>query len=263
MPLFGFLLRPLRKRSGADRAYYRIIDEVFGISPYNIELYKLALIHKSAAVTLPNGSTVNNERLEFLGDAILEAVVSDYLFIAFPDKDEGFLTQMRSKIVNRVILNQISIDMGLAPHIISHAGGSFICKYLYGDALEAMIGAIYLDQGFDFVNRLIINRILRENIDMTRISTVECDFKSRLIEWCQKSRRSIVFETVPTPESTGHAPVFRSAVLIDGVEMGYGKGGTKKEAEQHASFAVSQALSDDETADHLLEIFDAAENLNK
>jgi len=257
MPLFGFLLRPLRKRFGADRTYYRIVDEIFGIFPHNIELYKLALIHRSAAVLLPDGLAVNNERLEFLGDAILEAVVSDYLFVAFPEEDEGILTRMRSRIVSRVTLNQISVDIGLAPHIISHAGGTFTCKYIYGDALEAMIGAIYLDQGYDFVNRLIIDRILPEYMDLAHISTMEYDFKSRLIEWCQKSRRSIVFRTAPTPESTGHAPVFRSTVLIDGVEMGYGEGGSKKEAEQHASFAVSQAFADDDAADHMLELFDA------
>ena len=105
--MFGFLLRPLRKRFGRDREYYKIVDTVFGISPNNIELYKLALIHRSASLLTEDGVPLNNERLEFLGDAVLEAVVSDYLFIEFPGRDEGFLTQMRSKIVSRATLNQI------------------------------------------------------------------------------------------------------------------------------------------------------------
>ncbi|MBE5034076.1 ribonuclease III [Gallalistipes aquisgranensis] len=253
--MFGFLLRPLRKRFGRDREYYKIVDTVFGISPDNIELYKLALIHRSASLLTEDGVPLNNERLEFLGDAVLEAVVSDYLFIEFPGRDEGFLTQMRSKIVSRATLNQISIRIGLSQHIIMQQGGVYVQKHLFGDALEAMIGAIYLDKGFDFVNRLLINRILKENINLQTITRTESDFKSRLIEWCQKSRREIVFDTAHTPESTAQSPEFRSRVLIDGVEMGYGNGSSKKEAEQHAAYAVSQALSD-ETGYHLLELLD-------
>ncbi len=253
--MFRFILRPLKKRFGSDRKYYQIVDTVFGIFPNNIELYKLALIHRSASLLTESGVPLNNERLEFLGDAILEAVVSDYLFIEFPGRDEGFLTQMRSKIVSRASLNQISINIGLSEYIIMQQGGVHVQKHLYGDALEAMIGAIYLDKGFDFVNRLLINHILRDNINLNAMTHTENDFKSRLIEWCQKNRRAIVFDTGHTAESTPQVPAFRARVLIDGVEMGYGNGASKKEAEQHASYAVSQALSDD-MGFHLLEFLD-------
>ena len=253
--MFGFIFRPLKKRFGRDKEYYRIVYTVFGIYPNNIELYKLALIHRSASLLREDGIPLNNERLEFLGDAVLEAVVSDYLFIEFPGHDEGFLTQMRSRIVSRASLNQISINIGLSEHIIMQQGGLYVQKHLYGDALEAMIGAIYLDKGFDFVNRLLINHILRDNINLGMMTHTENDFKSRLIEWCQKNRREIVFHTEHTPESTAQLPMFRSGVLIDGVEMGYGNGSSKKEAEQHAAYAVSQALSD-ETGFHLLELLD-------
>lgn len=253
--MFGFILRPLKKRFGRNKEYYRIVDAVFGICPNNIELYKLALIHRSASLLGEDGIPLNNERLEFLGDAVLEAVVSDYLFIEFPGHDEGFLTQMRSKIVSRASLNQISINIGLSEHIIMHQGGLYVQKHLYGDALEAMIGAIYLDKGFDFVNRLLINHILRDNINLGMMTHTESDFKSRLIEWCQKNRREILFHTEHTPESTAQLPLFRSRVLIDGVEMGYGNGSSKKEAEQHAAYAVSQLLSD-EMGFQLLELLD-------
>ena len=144
--MFDFLLRPIRRRFGKDRAFYVAIDDMFGFIPNNIELFKLALVHKSASVELEDGSHINNERLEFLGDAVIESITSDFLFIEFPDRDEGFMTQIRSKIVSRQSLNRIASDIGLDKHVISHAAGNVTQKHIYGDAFEAMIGAIYLDQ---------------------------------------------------------------------------------------------------------------------
>ena len=160
---------------------------MFGFIPNNIELYKLALIHKSASVELEDGSHVNNERLEFLGDAVIESVTSDYLFIEFPDRDEGFLTQVRSKMVSRQSLNRIASALGLDKHVISNAAGNTTQKHIYGDAFEAMMGAIYLDQGYDFVNRLLINKIFARHLSLDDVLQLETDFKSRLIEWCQKN----------------------------------------------------------------------------
>ncbi|MDE5706996.1 MAG: ribonuclease III, partial [Alistipes sp.] len=157
--MFDFLLRTVRRNCGQDREYFRIIDDLFGFVPHNIELYKLALIHKSASLVLPDGRHINNERLEFLGDAVIEAVTSDYLYIEFPDEQEGFLTQLRSKIVSRQSLNAIARTIGLYRYVISNSTGGANLKHIYGDAFEAMIGAIYLDQGYEFVNRLLINRI--------------------------------------------------------------------------------------------------------
>ena len=154
--MFDFILRPLRRNFGRDKAYYRIIDDMFGFIPNNIELYKLALIHKSASLVLADGRQINNERLEFLGDAVIEAVTSDYLYIEFPDRQEGFLTQLRSKIVSRQSLNTIARTIGLDRYVIANPTGSTNQKHIYGDAFEAMIGAIYLDQGYEFANRLLI-----------------------------------------------------------------------------------------------------------
>ncbi len=252
--MFDFLKKPLKKRFGKDRHYYRILDGIFGIYPNNIELYKLALIHRSASQFLDDGTPMNNERLEFLGDAVLETIISDFMFIEFPNEDEGFLTQMRSKAVSRVALNDLCVEIGLAQHINSNSGGNFMQKHLYGDALEAMIGAMYLDKGYNVTNRTIID-IYTRYLSLDEMTTTETDFKSRLIEWCQKSRHSINFVTSFGEGSTSQHPVFRSAAMIDGLEVGYGIGSSKKEAEQHAAFSVSQAL-DDATGDTILEMID-------
>lgn len=225
-----------RKDYRQNKRYYKILDDVFGIRPDNIELYKLALIHRSASLHADESDLpVNNERLEFLGDAILEAIVSDYLFIEFPDKSEGFLTQIRSKIVSRASLNEIAVKIGLDRHVIVQYSNNHIQKHLYGDALEAMIGAIYLDKGYDFVNRLVINEILGKNLNLNRVSQVETDFKSRLIEWCQKHKVRVVFDTSPSEHHHDHAPSFVSRVVIGNEPLGSGKGLSKKEAEQKAA----------------------------
>lgn len=249
------LIKYFRKRFGSQKHFYKIIDDIFGIFPHNIELYKLALVHRSASVSLPDGSVVNNERLEFLGDAVLESIVSDYLFIEYPQANEGFLTQMRSKLVSRQTLNRLCVEIGLSEHIVAHAGGNFIQKNLNGDALEAMIGAIYLDKGYNFTNRFIINRLIPEYVDLTELTFTETDYKSRLIEWCQKNKHSIHFDTSIGDNSSMHSPMFRSSAIIDDMELGYGIGASKKEAEQRASFAVSRALSES-AGDTILEWVD-------
>lgn len=128
--MIDFLLRPLRRNFGRDKTYYRIVDDLFGFVPHNIELYKLALIHKSASLVLDDGRQINNERLEYLGDAVIEAVSSDYIYIEFPDEQEGFMTQMRSKIVSRQSLNGIAERIGLDRYIISNSSGNCTQKHI-------------------------------------------------------------------------------------------------------------------------------------
>ena len=222
--MFDFILRPLRRNFGRDKAYYKVVDDMFGFIPNNIELYKLALIHKSASLVLEDGRPINNERLEFLGDAVIEAVTSDYLFIEYPDRDEGFLTQLRSKIVSRQSLNELAVKIGLDRHVISNASTSITQKHIYGDAFEAMIGAVYLDQGYEFTNRLLINRIYFQALNLDELTESETDFKSRLIEWCQKNHLKIVFRTGNDKEYSSNHPVFYSTVLVDGIEVGHGSG---------------------------------------
>ena len=246
--MIDFLLRPIRRNFGRDRAYYKMVDDLFGFIPHNVELYKLALIHKSASLVLEDGRAINNERLEYLGDAVIEAVTSDYLFIEYPDRDEGFMTQLRSKIVSRQSLNALAVNLGLDVHVISNGGTGITQKHIYGDAFEAMMGAVYLDQGYDFVNRLLINRLFREHLSLEELTESENDFKSRLIEWCQKNHLKIVFRTGNDKEYSSNHPVFYSTVLVDGMEVGHGAGDSKKEAEQHAAFSVSQYLTDEQCA---------------
>lgn len=217
-----------------DKAYYKALDGIFGVCPNNIELYKLALIHRSASLFLDDGAPINNERLEFLGDAVIESIVSDFLFIEFPEADEGFLSRLRSRIVRRSSLNRLAIEIGLDRYVIAQGGNGFAQKHLYGDTLEAMMGAVYLDKGYDFSNRLFINGILRKYVDLDDMSEQETDFKSRLIEWSQKNRKRLQFDSAPSASYTAKSPHFRTTVLVDGRPSGDGEGDSKKESEQRA-----------------------------
>ncbi len=239
--------------------YYTMVDDIWGFIPHNIELYKLALIHKSASLVLDDGTSINNERLEYLGDAIIEAVTSDYLYIELPTHNEGALTQLRSKIVSRQSLNRIAKAMGLDGYVISNSNGNFSQKHLLGDAFEAAIGAIYLDMGYDFVNRLLINKIYPEYISFSDLMLSETDFKSRLIEWAQKEHHTIEFITTHDVDSTSRRPLFYSKVVVAGVEVGHGIGDSKKEAEQRAAQSVSEGVSD-EASDELLDKIDSYED---
>ena len=241
--MFKRLFLPFTSEYRKNTRYYKILHDIFGLVPNNIELYKLALIHRSASLYMDEtGVPVNNERLEFLGDAILEAIVSDYLFIEFPDKSEGFLTQIRSKIVSRASLNEIAVKIGLDKHVIVQYSNNHIQKHLYGDALEAMIGAIYLDKGYEYVNRLVINEILAKNLSLDQITQIETDFKSRLIEWCQKHKLKVVFDTIPSAHYNDHTPSFVCQIIIADEPLGTGKGLSKKEAEQQAAHETMSAI---------------------
>lgn len=242
--MVDFLLRPLRRNFGRDKAFYRQIDDLFGFIPHNIELYKLALIHKSASLVLEDGRQINNERLEYLGDAVIETVTSDYLYIEFPEQDEGFLTQLRSKIVSRQSLNALATRIGLDRLLISNSGTTLAQKHIYGDAFEAMMGAIYLDQGYNFVNRLLINEVFCHHLNIDDLTESETDFKSRLIEWCQKNHHTIHFRT-GIRNTNGGRMAFGATILIDGIEAGHGTGESKKEAEQNAAYLMSRSLDDE------------------
>jgi ribonuclease-3 len=261
--MFDFILRPIRRRFGKDRSFYVAIDDMFGFIPHNIELYKLALIHKSASIELEDGRHINNERLEFLGDAVIESVTSDYLFIEFPEKDEGFMTQLRSKIVSRQSLNRIASAIGLDRHVISNAAGNAAQKHIFGDAFEAMMGAIYLDQGYDFANRLLINDIYGSHLSIEEVLRSETDFKSRLIEWCLKNHYSIEFRTGSDHSASSSHPGFVSTVYVDGIAVGHGSGDSKKAAEQNAAYSVSQSQTmtiDDENSARILDKIDRIAN---
>ena len=245
--MFHFIKRYIKRNYGIDKEYYRFIDDMFGFIPDNIELYKVALIHKSASQSI-GGHHINNERLEYLGDAVIESITSDYLFIAYPDQNEGFLTQMRSKIVSRQSLNEMAVFIGLDKYLICKSGATLQQKHIYGDAFEAMMGAIYLDKGYEFTNRLLINDIYERFLSIDELSCSENDYKSRLIEWCQKNRHSLEFKTTKGVDKKSSTPIFYTTVFIDHIEMGHGTGDSKKTSEQSAACSVTREMSDEECA---------------
>jgi ribonuclease-3 len=209
--------------------------KLLGFIPTNLELYELAFVHRSASLVLSKDSTVNNERLEFLGDAVLDAVIAEYLFLSYPDKDEGFLSKMRSKIVKRKQLNSLAISLGIDKFVVAHAinqnGGKNIC----GNAFEALIGAIYLDKGYAKTHDFIINKVLKVVINLNELENTETDFKSRLIEWSQKNKAELSFESQEEYTRKDYSPLFVSRVIISNHLMGEGIGSSKKEAEQNAA----------------------------
>lgn len=214
---------------------YRIL----GFFPRRIDYYKEALVHKSSAVRSAKGYKLNNERLEFLGDAILDAIVADIVYKHFEGKREGFLTNTRSKIVQRETLNKLAVEIGLDKLIKYSAHSSNHNSYMCGNAFEALVGAIYLDQGYDACMRFMQERILHRLINIDKVAYKEVNFKSKLIEWSQKNKTELEFRVVEQTQDVS-SPVFQSEVLLEGLVGGKGTGYSKKESQQAAA---KQALS--------------------
>ncbi len=208
---------------------------MLGFLPNRLEYYKQALIHKSSTVIDDNGLAYNNERLEFLGDAILDSVIADLLFHYFNAKKEGFLTNTRSKIVQRETLNKLAIEIGLDKLVVFSTKSSSHNNYMYGNAFEALIGAIYLDQGYDKCKRFIEERIVSPYIDLDKLAQVDQNYKSKLIEWGQKNKYSISFELIEECQDEQCNPIFQTEVLVEGICGGTGTGYSKKESQQNAS----------------------------
>lgn len=233
------LLEDSKKLLKPDKKLIADFKRILGFKPGKPEIYQLALIHKSAASKIYKNPRLNNERLEFLGDAILDSIIAEHLYYTFPDKDEGFLTQLRSKIVNRETLKRISLKLGIGNLVISKVANDNH-KSVYGDALEAIIGAIYLDKGYKKTKKFILKRIVDYHINLKILSETEIDFKSRIIEWGQKNKKDLNFTCQEELNHETKAPVFISHLLIADKIIGLGSGTSKKEAEQNAA---KQALS--------------------
>ncbi|WP_343565016.1 ribonuclease III [Sphingobacterium sp.] len=227
-----------------DREYVKKLKNLLGFIPGNVHLYKMAFRHKSVAVTIKEGAKNSNERLEFLGDAVLGSVVAELLFKKYPYKDEGFLTEMRSKIVSRANLNQLSRKLGFNEMIQFDARMiSFPNKQgsLLGDAFEALIGAVYLDKGYVFTKSFLLNRIIKPHVDIQLLEQTETNFKSRLIEWCQHTGKEILFQQTDNPE--GESPkMFSIEAVVDGVVCGLGRDFNKKSAEKLAAEKACEFL---------------------
>lgn len=219
----------------SGRDFYFKIVHILGFLPGKVFLYEIAFIHKSASSTLKNGQVINNERLEYLGDAILDAVIADYLYTRFPDKNEGFLTQLRAKLVKRKMLNKLADNLGLASLLVSRTNEDQSKINLLGNAFEALIGAIYLDKGYVRTKKYVIKKVLNKYVDLEKLSRKESDFKSRIIEWAQKNKQEISFVSREDASVGSNVIHYIASLLLEEKEMGTGSGYSKKEAEQKAA----------------------------
>lgn len=232
------LTRLFFKADAQEKELIRSLHSLLGFYPGNLSLYKLAFSHRSLALETAGGTRLSNERLEYLGDAVLGAVVADLLFKRYPLKDEGFLTEMRSRIVSRENLKQLAVKIGIDEMLQKDTGpGSY--RSMYGDAFEAFIGAIYLDKGYTITQRYILNRIVRPHVDLTEIESTEKNFKSVILNWGQKEKHSVVFDTISEDAKTRLITI---RLVIDGQERAVTTDYVKKKAEQIAAEKVCREL---------------------
>ena len=229
-----------------DKELYVFIHRITGYYPRDIRLYKLAMVHRSKPVKMDDGRWANNERLEYLGDAVLDTVIADFLYNTFPGKHEGFLTSTRAKIVQRESLNRIGNTLHLDSHVHAVTHSSSHNSYISGNALEALVGAVYLDQGYKRCRKFIIDRLVKKHFDLKDLVKTEQNFKSRLIEWTQKYRVTIEFELVDSYTDNDKNPVFRTAVILGGIYASDAVGYSKKESHQSASKKALDRLQHDQ-----------------
>jgi len=248
---------PFRK----EKELYLSLYEIIGILPHNLSYYKTALLHKSVAHRNAKGKPVNNERLEFLGDAILDAIVGDIVYEHFPGKREGFLTNTRSKIVQRDTLNHLAKELGITKLILSNGHSSSHNSYLGGNAFEALVGALYLDHGYDACMRFMKKQILGELINIDKVAYKEVNFKSKLIEWGQKNKVELNFKLLEHSKDKQGNPTFDFQVVLEGIPCGEGHGYSKKESQQEAAKITLQRLRKEPR--FIDEVFSAKANRTK
>ena len=222
---------PFRK----EKELYSSLYQIMGLYPHNISYYKMALMHKSVMHRNKKGKPVNNERLEFLGDAILDAPVGDIVYRHFSGKREGFLTNTRSKLVQRDTLNKLANELGINKLILSSGHTISHNSYMGGNAFEALVGALYLDRGYDACMVFLKERILKQMINIDKVAYKEVNFKSKLIEWSQKNRIKLNFKLLEEAKDKDGSPVFSYQIILEGIEGCSGKGFSKKESQQKAS----------------------------
>ena len=252
---------PFRK----DKELYLALEEIIGFLPHNIAYYKLALMHKSIGHRgpiepvkdskknkgkkgkgdQPKGKKLNNERLEFLGDAILDAVVGDIVYNHFPGKPEGFLTNTRSKLVQRETLGKLAQEVGLSRLILSSGRSASHNSYMGGNAFEALVGAMYLDRGYDACMKFMQERILGRYINIDKMAYKEVNFKSKLIEWTQKNRIQMTFRLEDQSKDQNGSPTFKYTVVLETIDGETGIGFSKKESQQHACEETLKRLKKD------------------
>ena len=244
-----------------DKESYFCFYKILGFYPRNIQLYQQALLHKSTSIRSEKGRPLNNERLEFLGDAILDAIVGDIVYKHFEGRREGFLTNTRSKIVQRETLNKLAVEIGLDKLVKYSTRSSSHNSYMYGNAFEAFIGAIYLDQGYERCKRFMEEKIFENYIDLDKMSRKEVNFKSKLIEWSQKSKVEVSFELIEQFLDEDYNPMFHTEIRIEGISAGKGTGYSKKESQQNAAQAALKKIKNDASFKEQIEATKAQNHL--
>jgi ribonuclease-3 len=236
------ILKIPKRKTKADQMLVTAIQNIAGLTPSNIALYKLATLHSSIAKESNNGFKESNERMEYLGDAVLGAAVADYLFKKFPFKDEGFLTEIRSRIVNREALNLLARRIGVGNIVQYDSKNSHLQQVILGNTLEAIVGAIYLDKGFLRCKKFVIDKLIAPNYDLDALINSNSNYKSRIIEWAQREGKDVRFEILDVKKSRNHKE-FTAQVIVDKEPMGTGYGNNKKKAEQDAAFKTCEMLN--------------------
>jgi len=225
-----------------DRHFAKRCHSTLGFIPKNLELFKLAFYHKSNNVNQVGRTiTTNNERLEYLGDSILSTIVAEYLFKKYPNGNEGFLTKMRSKIVKRKTLNYIADKMGL-DFIMKEFTETRLSNAMLGNALEALVGAIYIERGYAKTRNYVINELLRKYIDIHQLEIHDDNFKSQLLEWCQKNGKNVDYKVIQKFKFDKRDR-FRMGVYVDGKQIAEAEDFNKKSAEQLASELALSSLN--------------------
>jgi ribonuclease-3 len=229
-------------KSKTDKSLVAAIQNIAGFTPSNLELYRLATVHSSIAKENGSGYKESNERLEYLGDAILGAAVADFLFKKFPFKSEGFLTEIRSRIVNREALNLLAKKIGVGNIVQFDQKNSHLQQVILGNTLEAIVGAIYLDKGYLRTKKFVIDKLINPNYDVADLVNSDSNFKSKIIEWAQREGKEVRFEIVNVKKGRNHKE-FTAQVLVDSEAKGTGYGNSKKKAEQDAAFKTCEMLN--------------------
>lgn len=235
------LFDSIRTFFSKDKKFIFSLHNLLGFTPGNVSVYKLAFRHRSVAVEHDSGIKLSNERLEYLGDAVLGTVVAEMLFKKYPYKEEGFLTEMRSRIVNREHLNKLALKLGIDQMMSGFIDPGAKTRSAYGDAFEALIGAVYLDKGYDCTRKMILKRIVKIHIHLDEIEELDSNFKSRLINWSQRERKKVEFEFLEEVDNGGKR-LLRVRVLVDNIEMSRGEDFSKKRAEQIAAEKACASL---------------------
>ena len=238
-------LRPyiFNSRPKEDGNFFTGMRNIMGFKPKNLSIYKKAFIHRSLHLKDPQGNPLNYERLEFLGDAMLGAIISKYIYNEVPAADEGYLTKMRSKIVSREHLNELGKELNLLSFVDSKVHKDHFGDNVHGNVFEALVGAIYLDRGYKYCENFIHHKIIEPHVDLAKLEGKVISYKSLLIEWCQKEKKTFNFQIF---EDSGNDPVrhFSVKLSINKKVVSKGRGPSKKKAEEQAAKRAFFALQE-------------------